>query len=209
MKQKLFITLILFCFVAAVYAQEAGKIRGTGFIGIAAPPSGLGMSFNADLRYVVTDNANIGAMWGLAMMYRDFGYSFWGANASITMHFNRFFLVHGDYYFNDGSKMFAPFLGGGIGNFNVFNMNLYVEANQQPKYVQVSNPPEDRVIGGLIRGGFELGKFRVSLDYYLIPRSTMFNEDLLAIGKAGNSYLNMNLSFYLGGGKWRKYTPYR
>lgn len=206
MKYQFFITLILFCLITAGYAQETGRIRGAVYIGYASPPSGMGMSLDADFRYVVTDNANFGLKTGVAMMYRDFDYSIWNPMASITMHTNRYFLLHGDYYFNDGYKMFAPFLGGGIGNFNVFNMNMMVDVDQQePKFIQINNPPEERVIGGLIRGGFELGKIRLSFDYYLIPSSTMLNEELVAIGKAQNSYLNMNLSFYLGGGKWRKY----
>jgi len=80
---------------------------------------------------------------------------------------------------------------------------------QEPKYIQITNPPEESVFGGLIRCGFELGKLRLSLDYYLIPASTMLNEDLVAIGNANNSYLNINLSLYLGGGKWRKFRTFR
>jgi len=123
MKYYFFLILSLFYFISAGYSQEAGRFRGSGYIGYASPPSGLGFSFDADFRYVVTDNTNIGVKTGIAMMYRDFDYSILYPMASLTMHTNRYFIVHGDYYFNDGSKSFAPFLGGGFGNFNVFNMN--------------------------------------------------------------------------------------
>jgi hypothetical protein len=51
----------------------------------------------------------------------------------------------------------------------------------------------------LIRGGIELGKFRLALEYNLIPKSD------LEIGESiDNSYFGASIGFFVGGGKWKK-----
>lgn len=58
-------------------------------------------------------------------------------------------------------------------------------------------------ISPVIRAGFEAGKFRLSLDYNMVPKSDLINLQGDVIGESGNSYLGIALGFYVGGGKWR------
>jgi outer membrane protein W len=97
-------------------------------------------------------------------------------------------MLVGDYYFNKGTSFFAPFIGAGLGAFNYFEFNLFGP-----------NSYSANTIGGAIRGGFELYKIRLALEYYLIPSTVTYNG-----GIAPNSYLTVNIGLYLGGGKWRK-----
>jgi outer membrane protein X len=62
------------------------------------------------------------------------------------------------------------------------------------------------VIGGAIRGGFELGRLRLAMEYNMIPRTVMFDAAniMQTVGTSNNSYLTVNLGFVLGGGKWRR-----
>jgi hypothetical protein len=58
-------------------------------------------------------------------------------------------------------------------------------------------------IAPVIRAGFEAGKFRLSLDYNIVPKSDLVNLQGDVIGETANSYLGIALGFYVGGGKWR------
>jgi len=79
-----------------------------------------------------------------------------------------------DYYFPSG-KSFVPFVGGGIGGFC-----------------------------GVIRGGFEWGKFRMNLEYNFVPKTPLYLNGPLTTEDISNSYFAVNLGFYIGGGKWKK-----
>jgi hypothetical protein len=67
-------------------------------------------------------------------------------------------------------------------------------------------PNPSKTLGGALRAGFEAGKFRMALEYYLIPATTKY--DVVNImkpeGSSANSYLSLNVGFYFGGGKWKK-----
>jgi hypothetical protein len=56
----------------------------------------------------------------------------------------------------------------------------------------------------VLRGGFEAGHFRMALDYYLIPKSEVYDLSNNLLGFTKNSYLNLSIGFYLWGGKWSK-----
>jgi hypothetical protein len=59
-------------------------------------------------------------------------------------------------------------------------------------------------MGGLLRGGFEWGKFRMGLEYNLVPKSTLQDTSGNNRGTISNSYLGIHLGFFVGGGKWGK-----
>jgi hypothetical protein len=93
-----------------------------------------------------------------------------------------------DYYFNNGSSSVAPFLGAGLGLF------ILGDISDSSNSVSLGSQ-----FGGLIRGGIELGKFRLALEYNLIPKSD------LEIGESiDNSYFGASIGFFVGGGKWKK-----
>jgi len=111
-------------------------------------------------------------------------------------------LITSDYYFNKPYSSFAPFLGGGFGTYTISNVTSTIVTGTTSS--SLTNPLKEHKFGGLLRGGFEAGRFRLALEYYLVPNSTAVDINNTPIGKVGNSYVNLNLGFYLGGGKWKK-----
>ena len=96
-------------------------------------------------------------------------------------------LAGGVYYFNK-NKAYTPFLGGGLG--------VYVIGSGSDNIDEQGFGPQ---IGGMVRGGIELSKFRIALEYNIIPKSD------LGLGKSmKNSYFGASIGFYIGGGKWKK-----
>ena len=126
-------------------------------------------------KYNLTDNSNIGLRLGTAASVTD---SEVGANLSVLGTY--------DYYFNKGTSSAAPFIGVGLG--------AYILGETEGKSGSLGSQ-----FGGMIRGGVELGKFRLALEYNIIPKSN------LEIGESiDNSYFGASIGFYVGGGKWKK-----
>jgi len=90
-----------------------------------------------------------------------------------------------DYYFHSLGKRFSPFVGGGLGYYFGENYRL----GEQTKYY--NNPT------CLIRVGYEIRKFRISLAYNLLIIPKDVNP------YANNNYIALNIGFYIGGGKWK------
>ena len=128
----------------------------------------------------ITDNSNVGIRIGVAASVGDLEDSFDAdVNANILGTY--------DYYFNK-NKAYTPFLGGGLG--------VYVIGSGSDNIDEQGFGPQ---IGGMVRGGIELSKFRIALEYNIIPKSD------LALGKSmKNSYFGASIGFYIGGGKWKK-----
>lgn len=112
---------------------------------------------------------------------------------------NRNYLGTFDYYFNNGNSSVAPYLGAGLGIYSLaavgFNVSADIEDpfNIEDSFTIVAKSE----FGGMIRGGIELGKFRLGVEYNIIPKT-----DLGDGISAKNSYFGASLGFYIGGGRW-------
>ncbi len=203
--KKLFLLLLATLAVYTLDAQEQGELRVGFNAGLAIPYHGRGLSADMDIRYNITDNFNAGVKAGLAAMIREINDDYLNFNASGMGSINTSALITGDYYLNKGTSNFAPFVGGGLGCFSL--INIYVSAYQQDDFnINMNEFNPDFTFGGLLRGGFELSKLRVALEFYLIPYTTLYDVNLEDIGRAANSYVNLSVGFYIGGGSWRKKT---
>lgn len=208
MKNVLLVILILFS-VVRLEAQEKGKLRFGGNLGYSIPASGLGMSMDIlDVRYNIFDNLNAGIKFGGAFMVRDI-HELNSTTGAATMHFNSNAMLVSDYYFNNGSSAFAPFVGAGIGSFTILDTYMEYQLNQSVNYTYTELPDAPKVIGGSIRGGFELGRLRLAMEYYFLPETIMYDADNImhSVGTTPNSYLTINLGIILGGGRWLKKVP--
>lgn len=206
MKKLIFGLLLTLC-VVSLNAQEKGKIRVGGNLGLTIPTGGAGLAIDLlDIRYNILDNLNAGVKFGGAYMIRDLITDVNQTSAEVTMHLNSNFMLVGDYYFNKGTSIFAPFVGGSIGSFSVYDLYMQAESGTEVNYQIEEMPVPSRTFGGALRGGFELGKFRMALEYYLIPQTPKYNvaNIMQQDGTSANSYLSLNIGFYFGGGKWRK-----
>ena len=197
--KKLVLSLLIVLFVFNLNAQEKGKIRVGLDASLSIPNSGIGIGGDLDIRYNILDNLNLGAKFGFAALAKDInttGSSYTATGSAIT-----YSLITGDHYFNKPASSFAPFIGGGIGSYSIGNMHI-------TSTDQSTSIPNDLLIehkfGGLLRGGFEAAHFRMALEYFLVPATSVVDLNNSIVGTTGNSFLNLSIGFYLGGGKWKK-----
>lgn len=205
--KKILLALVILCSVFSLQAQVQGKIRVAGNIGLALPAAGAGFSMDVlDVRYNILDNLNAGIKFGFGFMVRDI-YQSSPTLANGTMHISTNTMLVSDYYFHNGSSAFAPFVGGGIGSFSIYDINMDIDPSQGSSYTVNDMPSASKTIGGAIRGGFELGRLRLAMEYYMIPKTTMYSVTNIMqpmSAQSPNSYLTVNLGIVLGGGKWRR-----
>lgn len=204
--KNFFLAIILLGLTLGLQAQEQGRVRVAGNLGYCTANLGAGMSVDLlDIRYNVLDNMNVGIKFGGAMLIRDIHETSYNSGTA-TVHVNTNVMFEGDYYFHNGTSSFAPFAGVGIGSFGIYNMYMEIDPSQQT-FVETSQfPLPNRTIGGAIRGGFELGRFRLAMEYYLIPPTAKYDimNNMQEFGTSRNSYLTVNLGFYFGGGRWHR-----
>jgi len=186
------------------FSQEKGKVR-VGIDGaLAFPNLGLGGGGDLDIRYNVTDNINAGVKLGLAMMLKDLSLDDTGTSGEMTYGINTSFLVTGNYYFSKGTSIVAPYVGAGLGSFTLANIYAAYDGSTT-SYTSSTVPELDNKFGGVLSAGLEIWKFKLALNYYLIPQSRRFNIVTESYdGYSKNSYLDFTVGFYVGGGKWKK-----
>jgi len=191
-KSVLVIALVFTTFIS--YSQREGAFRVGMDFGVVPANGGLGFSFSVEPKYNLKDNMNIGlryALAGIARDVEDFGNSTFVTATGVESFMGTF-----DYYFKNG-KSFVPFVGGGLG----YGSALSVRADED---TSVSGLSPKSGFAGVLRGGFEWGKFRMGLEYNLVPKSKLYNGTLESNEDISNSYFAITLGFYVGGGKWGK-----
>jgi len=179
--KKLLLVITIATFGYTLNAQEKDKFRFGIDLGYVFANAGGGLLFDVEPKLNITDNSNIGIRIGVAASVADF-------EGSLDADVNANIIGTYDYYFNK-NKAYTPFLGGGLG--------VYVIGSGSDNIDEQGFGPQ---IGGMVRGGIELSKFRIALEYNIIPKSD------LALGKSmKNSYFGASIGFYIGGGKWKKW----
>ncbi|MCK0178886.1 hypothetical protein MWU50_06260 [Flavobacteriaceae bacterium S0862] len=174
MKKLLAITFLILG-IMSIYGQEKGKFRVGLDLGYVFSQGQGGLLFSIEPKYNLTDNSNIGFRLGAAS-----DISLIGGDSVGSL------LGTYDYYFNIENPYFSPFLGAGLGLYFSERLRLFAPNISENK------------LGVLIRGGAELGKFRITLEYNIIPKS-----DLESGEGTKNSYFGASVGFYIGGGKWK------
>lgn len=165
--------------ILRVNAQEEGKFRAGLDLGYVFENDG-GLLGSIEPKYNISDHSNIGLRLGTAAYS---GNSDADANISIVGTY--------DYYFNSQNSSTSPFLGIGLGFFVLGDYSIGGTGG--------SNANLGEQFGALVRGGVELGKLRIALEYNILPKSDLeFGESVK------NSYLGASFGFYVGGGKWKK-----
>lgn len=104
-----------------------------------------------------------------------------------------------DYYFIENKL--HPYFGGGVGYYFLTN---FTEVTQ----TGIANPSETALevsvknrIGILLRGGLNIGKFIVGLEFNYIPKTDLKIPDGQIIGRVANSYVGLSFGYSFGIGK--------
>lgn len=199
MKKIILLALITLA-VANGYSQKKGGFRVGLDFGYVPTGGGGGGMFSIEPKYNIKDNMNVGLRLGGAGIVRDLqGEN--GGETTAKLAANSSFVGTYDYYFNKSGKSFVPYVGAGIGYYSLANVEIDDTNVDLPDSY---SPAVSGEMGGLIRAGFEWGKFRMGVEYNLVPDSDVENLSGDKIGTAKNAYVGIHLGFFLGGGKWGK-----
>lgn len=144
---------------------------------------------------------NVGLTIGIAGIARDVQDDVNSPSAKIAA--NTSFAYTYDYYFHKSGSgsSFTPYVGAGLKYYSLANVEIYNTDNNLPDGF---SPAVNGKMGGLIRAGFEWGKFRMGLEYNLLPDSDLEDLNDNIVGTAKNGYLGIHIGFFVGGGKWGK-----
>lgn len=195
MKKYILSAIAVFAF-ASGYSQEEGKYRVGLDFGYTVPSNGGGgVLFSLESKYNIKDNMNVGLRIGGAAMVRDIENNETSSSAKISI--NGSYVGTYDLYLNQAGKSFVPYVGGGLGYYSIANVQFDNSDSNNQTALDANGK-----MGTLIRGGFENGKFRMGVEYNLVPKSTLKNLSGDNVGTVSNSYLGVHLGFYIGGGKW-------
>lgn len=195
--KKIILTAIAVFAITNGYSQEEGKFRVGLDLGYTVPSNGGGgILFSLEPKYNLKDNMNVGLRIGAAAMIRDISTE--GETTSAKVSANGSYVGTYDYYFNNSGSSFVPYIGGGAGYYSIAN----VEFDDVDESSSSTSLDASGKMGGLIRGGFEWGKFRMGIEYNLVPKSELQDMSGSKIGNVSNAYLGIHLGFYVGGGKW-------
>ena len=182
--------LIGFSLLSGVLAaQEKGSFRFGGDLGYMMPKDGGGISYHIEPKYYITDQINVGFKYGGTASVRiaeSTHPDLEGEEADLG--FSATYLGTADYYLNTSDHAFVPYVGGGVGVFHTANVTFSDDfrAGESTKF------------GGMVRGGFETGRFRMGVEYMLIPETKL--ESVLLGKQAGtisNSYLNIHVGYFI------------
>lgn len=197
--KKIILFVALYLTASNVHAQTEGSFRVGLDIGYTVPSDGGGgILLSLEPKYNIKDNMNVGLRIGSAAMIRNITTTN-GGSTSAELSANGSYVGTYDYYFNKGGSSFVPYLGGGAGYYSIANVKFDDIDNNNETDASLDASGK---FGGLVRGGFEWGKFRMGVEYNFVPESNLQNLSGNNIGRVSNSYLGIHLGFYLGGGKW-------
>ncbi len=195
--KKIILSACIAFFCVSGYAQKEGGFRVGLDLGVVPTNGGGGVMFSLEPKYNIKDNMNVGLRIGIAAIVRDINDS--GATTSAKVAANGSYVATYDYYFNGAGKSFVPYIGAGAGYYSIANVEFDDTDNSDNVMVDATGK-----MGGLVRGGFEWGKFRMGLEYNLVPESTLQDINGNNQGTVANSYVGIHLGFFVGGGKWGK-----
>ena len=152
-----------------------------------------GVLFAIEPKYAVQPQLSVGLRLEGAVMAHGWVASD-GSSASAKVATSSSYLATGDYYFSNNT--FRPFAGAGLGLYKLASASFDEDAD-----FTIASATK---FGGMIRAGFEVGHFRLGLEYNLVGKTTEKFDDGTSNPPSvtsKNGYLGIKLGFFLGGGK--------
>lgn len=170
----------------------------TGFALPQGPGAGGGVLFAVEPKYSIIDQFAVGLRLEAAIMAHGWVASD-GSSASANVAANASYLVTYDYYYLH-ALVFRPFVGGGSGIYNLASAS-FSEGGQNSSVAAAASSK----FGTMFRTGFEVGHFRLAVEYNFIGKTTQTITDgsgnPIGTITAKNSYAGFKIGFFFGGGK--------
>lgn len=163
-------------------------------LGGAIPADGGGGGlFAAEPKYAVGDQFWIGLRLEEAVMGRS--YPNGDGTNSTKISGSGSYALTGDFYFT--TDEFRPFIGVGGGVYSLASASVDNNSGSSTT-IQAATK-----LGAVIRAGFEVGHFRMGVEYNLVGNSSAtlvdFNTGNLYVGTVKNSYIGIKAGFVFGG----------
>ncbi|HDZ04116.1 hypothetical protein LCGC14_0217760 [marine sediment metagenome] len=201
-KEKSAFIFLLLC-VYTLYAQEENRIR----VGLElGPAKGADIAFLAALepKFIINENSTVGLRLGVAFLL--------GRNIEESMK-SQYIIEEGfslheiyslaatfDRYLGKANSRFQPFIGGGLSYYKLSGIsNISTKDNHDVNLASTTKVKGQ--MGLLVRGGFELGKFRLGLEYNSIPKTKIQVPNGDIAGSVKDSYFGVSIGCIFGGGK--------
>lgn len=146
-----------------------------------------GAIFAVEPKYAVTEAIAVGLRFEGAAMVRGLANANSSEEVDGEVSAAASYLATGDYYF--GTNSFRPFIGGGLGIYSLASA-VVVDGSSQ-----IETPASSK-FGGMIRGGFEAGHFRLGVEYNFVPETSFSNKTFK------NGYLGIKAGVCIGGGRY-------
>lgn len=195
--KNLLVAIIAVFAITVAHAQEQGKVRVGFDMGYAVVYGGGGLLINVEPKYNIAENMNVGVRFGLAAVFKNIITDGYGDVSSASISASSSYMGTFDYYFVMGGA-FNPFAGAGIGYVGLAS----VAVDGTAEYGDSSYTPDGK-LGLMLRGGFEAAKFRFTLEYDMIGKTTLQDYQTGAdYGSIKNNYFGIVVGFYVGGGRW-------
>ncbi len=112
MKKLVLVGIFFIGTVAQMKAQEANKFRFDFDLGYAIPQGGDGggLAVYLEPKWNIQDNMSVGLRLGTALLVKNVDFSESNQEAEGEVGANGSYVGTYDYYFNNGSSSFAPFV---------------------------------------------------------------------------------------------------
>ena len=192
--KRLFVIAILFCGILSANAQEFKAFRVDLGLGYAIPKDGGGVILSFEPKYAVIPNVAVGLRMEAAGMAQ---VSYEMVNGQVqevsgSVKLNGSYLLTGDYYFTN--EKFRPYAGLGLGIYSLAG----AEASSNTTIVNDSNVAEANNFGFMLRAGFDISHFRLSVEYNIAGK---VKSDILGREYSSSyNYLGIKANVYIGGG---------
>lgn len=197
-KLCLILGLSTFAFTAKAQKSETElkRFKVDFSVGYAAPSgkgSKGGILIATEPKYAIMPQLALGLRIEGAIVSRFSGYDMDGNPTKADVKAAGSYVLTGDYYFTNNYK-FRPFVGTGGGLFSI--------AGVQFNETEIGGSSSSK-FGGILRTGFEMGHFRMGIEYNFVPKTEFAgfnNEGDPARLESKNSYLGIKLGVCIGGG---------
>jgi outer membrane protein X len=146
--------------------------------------------------FTITDNQKVGINLSVFSLLKDLENKNYTERQLIKSVLGTY-----DYYFAQQNN-FAFSIGGGLGIYNInhdLNSLIYY-ANSGNIINQNDNVFTGSKPGLMLRPGIEFGKFRLGIEFNLIPSYTYKASNSILDETSKNSFFKWNLGIFLGGG---------
>jgi outer membrane protein X len=192
--------LLFLGLISNVNGQELNPFKASIELGfpINTESNNLGLFVNVEPQLKLNENFFMGLRFGVSINSQKI--EFEDTNKfTINPEFDHgFFSVVPtfNYYWNKGN--FYPFIGIGVGPYSMWNKLDVIDLSSK------SFAGKDFVIdikyklGLLLRAGFETGKFKLGLEYNLVPESNLESPiSKTKIGTVNSSYLGLSFGYLI------------